>query len=751
MKKNLFEIIINWIARKSLWLKENQGERVLKGLAICILCAFAVRFTALCIFDCYEYKDKEAYRTVGVTETSEMRGSITDRNGNTLASSTPSYNLVFSPYDILEYDEIAELEAKLEKRHSKKKKEEIKTEIAELEKKGEIKAEQIAYTLSCFDETQTKDEILENIHKAFDYDSDIADEDKIGERYYVVLYNIDESEKNSFLAFIDAYNKSIDDEEDAYYDMLDKLYSSPMGKVFRKVKNFLNISLTDEELDLNLKITENEDFYFETQQKRIYPYNQTASLVLGYVNDHGVALTGLETYYDSELSGVADRRVTGQGVWTIITSVFDNQYEGTAAVNLKTTLDVNIQQIVEKEIKKTQAETNAESVYAVVMKTQTGEILAMANTPGYDPSDPDTANDTELNYYKYLAEHPETDETEDETEEETTDSSEFNLVDIQEQEEEAKKEQETPTCGTVYERTNNLSITSPLYPGSIYKAFLVAGALEEGMTINYYCSGSYTIPDSAVYAGGPDRTITCADNGVHNECGAERLLVKSCNICAAQLGLDMGSETFFKYYQAFGFTEKTGIDLPGGDTEPSSSLYYTEYDTTSLATCSFGQNNKISALQIALAMSALGNGGKLMTPYVVSEQVDSDGNVVSKTEPTVKRQVVSESVANTMKSYLESVVDGGSGSNASLEHYRVSGKTGTSQIKNSDEETIGYVASFAGFAPTSDPEITVVVNIIDPKSETGTTTEILASEIAAPLAGNILGQSLEYLGIAYDK
>lgn len=692
--------------KKLIGFINQKHENILIGIGVLITAGFIIRLVGLCVFDVYGLRDKEAYRTVGITESSEMRGSIYDCNGNTLAYSTPAYNLVFSPYDILEMTDKTSLQSAIEK-SSGSEREKAQKALDTLEMKADQKAKQVAVMLASVDPDTDYTSVLSEIKRRV--------EKNTGVNYYVVLRHIDENARKSIESYLDAYNAKVKEKKDA------------------------------NDANAPLYISEGFDLYFEKAQKRIYPYNETAAIILGYVSDYDNAQNGLEEFYSSELSGVADRRVTSRGTSGIITSVYDEVYEGKDSINLKTTVDVKIQQILEKAIKETQENTNAESVYAVVMRTKTGEILAMGNTPGYNANNPDEPNESEKNLYKFLAEKAKKEAAEaaaaagaPAAEEETTGAP-------------VSLHREEVVCGTITDRTKNRSLVEPFYPGSIYKAFLVAGALEEGMEINYCCNGVFTIPNSAATAGGADRQITCALDASHGWNDAEHLLINSCNICAAQLGLDMGSETFFKYFQAFGFTEKTGLDLPGGNTNPGSALYYTDYDSTSLATCSFGQNNAVSTVQLALAMSAIGNGGNLMTPYIVAEKTDNEGNIISKTEPVIKRQVVSKKVADTVAGYLESVVGQGSGSKARLEHYRVSGKTGTSQIKDQNEKTIGYVAGFAGFGPTSDPEITVVVNIINPNFNTGTYSDILASEKAAPLAGTILGQTLEYLGIPYDK
>ena len=205
----------------------------------------------------------------------------------------------------------------------------------------------------------------------------------------------------------------------------------------------------------------------------------------------------------------------------------------------------------------------------------------------------------------------------------------------------------------------------------------------------------------------------------------------------------MGVDTYFKYFQAFGFTEKTGVDLAGESTPRVGVTYHdpeVSFSYSDLCSASFGQSIALTPLQVVTAISAIGNGGKLMQPYVVAKQVDADGNTVSETQPTVKRQVVSEATAKKVASWMEKVVSDGTGKNAYVAGYHVCGKTGTSEKLGSSEDA--YIGSFSGFAPLEDPEISVVIIIDEPQGGTYS-----GGVVAAPVAGQVIEKTLQYLGV----
>lgn len=444
----------------------------------------------------------------------------------------------------------------------------------------------------------------------------------------------------------------------------------------------------------------------ESDTKRYYPNSSLASTIIGFTGDSGDGLYGLEYIYNSTLKGTNGRLVTAKdGVQSELDNAYEDVYEAKPGSNLVLTIDNEIQTILENSLKTALAETGAKNIYGIVMNTKTGALLAVANLPDYDLNSP----------YEIL--YPE-----------LTSYFETNGTDT---------EKADPVAAARNEQWKNKSIADFYYPGSVFKVFLVSGALEEGIITpetSYYCTGTITIYDRTI------KDFTPTGHGMETPC---TLLVNSCNAFAVYVGQLMGVDAYYKYFQAFGFTEKTNVDLAGESTPRVGITYHdpeVSFSYSDLASASFGQSIAVTPLQIVTAISAVGNGGKLMQPFVVARQTDGEGNTIAETEPVVKRQVISESTASTVASWMEQVVEGGTGKNAYVAGYHVAGKTGTSEKLGSADGT--YIASFAGFAPCDDPEISVVIIIDEPQG-----ANYSGGVIAAPVAGQVIEKTLQYLGI----
>lgn len=440
--------------------------------------------------------------------------------------------------------------------------------------------------------------------------------------------------------------------------------------------------------------------------KRYYPDGTLASTVIGFTGTDGYGLYGIEYYYNDELTGVDGKVFTLQDANSYELEDGNKiMYDPVNGENLVLTLDNEVQTVLRNACLDALEDNQAENVYGIVMNTKTGAILGMCNVPDYDSNNPYEITD------ERILEEIENAETEEEASQMRSDAR--------------------------FSQWKNKAITDYYYPGSVYKVFLVAGALEEGVideNTSYTCHGTITVGD---------RTVKDYNPVGHGTETPETLLVNSCNTFSVQVGQMMGVDLFYKYFEAFGFTEKTGVDLVGEITPTAGITYHSpniSFTNSNLVSVSFGQSNQITPMQVAAAVSALGNGGKLMTPYIVAKTVDDDGNTINEHEPVEKRQVVSESTAATVASYMEEVVKRGTGANAYVAGYHVAGKTGTSEKTGSDE--VKYIASFAGFAPCDDPEITVVI-IIDAPG----TARYSGGDIAAPVAGEIFEKVLPYLGV----
>lgn len=450
--------------------------------------------------------------------------------------------------------------------------------------------------------------------------------------------------------------------------------------------------------------------YFKSSSIRYYQKNNFASNVLGFTNKDGEGKAGVELMYNDVLTGTPGRITTAQDANQNAMSVeYDNYIEPVSGEGLVLTIDENIQHYLEKSLSEGMVDYKTHGAYGIVMDVKTGAVLAMSSKPDYDTNNAYSIYDenvlAELEQYKN---------------DEKKYSDEFN--------------------NALFKQWNNRAVSFVYEPGSVFKIFTLAAGIEEGVVseqTNYCCTGVYNI------GGWP---IHCAHRQGHGTQTMRQGLMNSCNPFFIYVGQKLGTDRYFKYFEAFGFTEKTGIDLPG-EAQPTSGITYHPKDNFSavnLASTSFGQTVKVSPIQIITAACAIANGGKLMKPYVVAGTVDEDGNMLSTTEPTVRRQVISESTAKTVCSMMESVVSGGTGKNAYIAGYRVAGKTATSQkIKESEEANKQiWSGSFVCFAPADDPEIACLVVMDEPQG-----VYYGGSVIAAPVAKQVMEEALVYLNI----
>ena len=438
---------------------------------------------------------------------------------------------------------------------------------------------------------------------------------------------------------------------------------------------------------------------------RYYPNGNLCSTMLGFTGKDDVGLAGLEYYYNDELTGVDGRTVTAQdGQQKPMPGQYMTQYEGQQGLSPVLTVDAEIQTILETALHTALIENDAENVYGVVMDVKTGAILAMANLPDYDPNDPYTLDAQTLAEIEALPE----------------------------------EEQSAAYTEAQNNRWKNKVISDFYEPGSVAKVFLVASALEEGVintSETYDCGGRIQVGDRSIKDYNP------VGHGPEN---LEKLFINSCNTFSVHIGVEhLGKELFYKYFQAFGFTERTGIDLSGEGIPVASITYHDpeiSFSTSDLASSSFGQSFTVTPLQMITAISAVANDGKLMTPYIVSKWLDGEGNTVEEKQPVVRRQIISEQTASTILSYMEEVIKQGTGTNAYVPGYRIAGKTGTSEKLGTEE--VVYIASFAGVAPADDPEVAVLIIIDEPGG-----ADYSGGVIAAPVGGEVFSKVLPYLGI----
>ena len=480
-----------------------------------------------------------------------------------------------------------------------------------------------------------------------------------------------------------------------------------------KVKEFID---KYEEKNINL----GEIIGIDPDVKRYYPYSSLASTVIGFTGSDGDGLAGIEYFYNDTLKGVSGRTITAlNGNGSLMPNQYETIYEAQEGTSVVLTLDIYVQYILEDVLSQALEDTKAENIYGIVMDVDTGAILGMVSMPDYDLNDPFTIKNENL-----ALEYAEAASAPEETSENSAQS---------------EKRQKSFYQNVQW---SNRAIVSTYEPGSVFKVITAAAAIEEGvadLNTTYYCSG---VIDFAT------RNIHCWKTEGHGSETFSDLLINSCNPFAVTLASELGTDRLYDYFEAFGFTEKTGIDTAGDLTPTKGVLYMARenFSKSDLASYSFGQTFQVSPLQMITAISAVANGGKLMTPYLISKELDEEGNTIRETQPVIRRQVISESTSKIICENMEKVVTKGTGKNAYVAGYHVAGKTGTSEklVQNKDSDKAAYIASFCGFAPAYDPEVAVIIIVDEPKGDHG------GGAVAAPLAGDVLEQVLTYMGTEHS-
>lgn len=451
--------------------------------------------------------------------------------------------------------------------------------------------------------------------------------------------------------------------------------------------------------------------YTVENSERSYPNGTLAASVLGFVNENEEGY-GIEAYYNSYLKGTDGRVITTTDAHgNAMPYDYSARYSAKDGNSLVLTIDETLQYYLEKNLEITVSQHKlANRSTGIIMNAKTGAIVAMATSPGFDPNDPSNVyfESDKLTLAKMSADKK--------TEEEIL----------------AKKQE---IWGKQWQ---NKAVSELYIPGSVFKMFTCASALEEevvSLDSTFECSG---IADVA------GTKIRCWNVGGHGVSNLTEAMIRSCNPAFIKIGQLLGVEKFSKYFEAFGFTEKTGIDLPG----EADSLYVKESDMgiVELSSSAFGQTTKVTPIQMVTAAAAVVNGGKLVTPYVVDKIIDSDGNVVKSAQTVVRRQVISEETSATMRKILEDVVTANGGGNAYMSGYRIGGKSGTSEkiddYNSGKTPELRYVATFCAIVPIDDPEYVMLVVCDEP-----TSGYIYGSAIAAPVVSAVFKEGLEYIGI----
>ena len=661
----------------------------------------------------WQVRDAESYRAEAVTQQLKdttlpaVRGSIYSANGKLLAKSSTVWNIVADPSSVLK---------------SGATEDQIRTA-----------AEHIAELL---DDGTTAD----TVYKAL-----TASNKDTGEpyQYRMVKKGVEKPVADAILAYADSYRLKD-------------------GAV---VDTSLQTEEKEDKKDGEAKTSKATRILYLTSEQaasRTYPYGEFLASVLGFCNEDGSGAYGLEKYYDEMLAGTPGRSVAETDAYgDPLASGQADVHEAIDGSNLNLTIDENVQSIVEEYL------TEAMSTFtvhgrgsAIVMNVKTGAILAMASLEQFDPNDPKTITDPKMN--EILAKTEIDAEDIDWLESRLGEKAVKDIIadgiishekTTNEKGEEVSSEA-TQLQGMMREaQWKNKNITELYMPGSVFKLITASAGLDSGVMSaeqSFYCNGSLTVNEGSELW---EHTYRCANGEVHGLLDMAGALNHSCNLWFIQAAETLKPQIFYDYIQAFGFTQPTGIDLPNETrwTSVYNAEQMAEVDTN-LYTAAFGQNESITPMQMATAVAAIANGGYLVTPYVVDSISDKDGNIICQTETNIRRQVISEEVSRQLLSMMENNVHGAgdyhSCANAYVAGYRIGGKSGTAERTDRHLRGDGdyyKMMSFAAVLPIDDPEIEVFVLLDDPRW-----VKDYASQVVAPVVGNIISEIAPYLGIEQD-
>ena len=478
-------------------------------------------------------------------------------------------------------------------------------------------------------------------------------------------------------------------------------------KVETSVRDEINQFLEDNDISSGVRLI--EDY------KRYYPYGTVASTVLGFTGTDGQGLDGVELQYDTELRGTSGRLISSRNaLGTDMPFEYEQYVEAQDGNNLVLTIDETVQSVLEKYLAEGVDQFNVKNgAVAIMMDVDTGAILGLATTPSYDPNDPFTIYDENL-------------------------QAQIDAL--------PEDEQDAAFNEAQLKQWRNKAVSDTYYPGSVFKMCTYAMGLEEGVVTEqttYTCTGS-------VLVDGWDDPIHCWRHSGHGLETFRDGLCNSCNPYTIFIGQLLGGETFAKYREAFGFTESTGIDLPG----EAVTLFHSVTDLintpSDLAVESFGQNFSITPLHMITAAAAIANGGNLVTPHVMDRVVDQDGNIVETADTSTRRQVISQETCDAIIDILQQNAESGSASGGYVAGYRVCGKTGTSEKvdKWNEDRTqdMEYIASYCGFAPAEDPKYALLVFFDEPDDDTNGGYNG-GNAVAGPYFAKMMEELLPYLGV----
>ena len=692
-----------------------RASKGIKYWTLVCMIAFILVCYGVLVYQLYvwQVRDAESYRAEAVTQQLKdttlpaVRGSIYSANGKLLAKSSTVWNIVADPSSVLK---------------SGATEDQIRTA-----------AEHIAELL---DDGTTAD----TVYKAL-----TASNKDTGEpyQYRVVKKGVEKPVADAILAYADSYRLKDGAAVDTSQQTEEKEDKKDGEAKTSKAARILYLTS-------------------EQAASRTYPYGEFLASVLGFCNEDGSGAYGLEKYYDETLAGTPGRSVAETDAYgEPLASGQADVHEAIDGSNLNLTIDENVQSIVEEYL------TEAMSTFtvhgrgsAIVMNVKTGAILAMASLEQFDPNDPKTITDPKMN--EILAKTEIDAEDIDWLESRLGEKAVKDIIadgiishekTTNEKGEEVSSEA-TQLQGMMREaQWKNKNITELYMPGSVFKLITASAGLDSGVMSaeqSFYCNGSLTVNEGSELW---EHTYRCANGEVHGLLDMAGALNHSCNLWFIQAAETLKPQIFYDYIQAFGFTQPTGIDLPNETrwTSVYNAEQMAEVDTN-LYTAAFGQNESITPMQMATAVAAIANGGYLVTPYVVDSISDKDGNIISQTETNIRRQVISEEVSRQLLAMMENNVHGAgdyhSCANAYVAGYRIGGKSGTAERTDRHLRGDGdyyKMMSFAAVLPIDDPEIEVFVLLDDPRW-----VKDYASQVVAPVVGNIISEIAPYLGIEQD-
>ncbi|HSQ88062.1 stage V sporulation protein D [Romboutsia sp.] len=484
-------------------------------------------------------------------------------------------------------------------------------------------------------------------------------------------------------------------------EMLGKEYEDVYKLVSKKNMALVKIERwIDDDKATKIREAKIPGIWVAEDNQRYYPYGNFASYVLGHTSADSQGIAGIEMKYDKHLKGKSGKLIVSTDAsGREIPRGMEKYYEPTQGNGLVLAIDEVIQHYTEKAVQKAYELNNAKRVTVVAMDPKTGDILSLASKPDYDPNDPRTP------IYPYY-------------------------------QEELDKYEEKDKLKGYYQMWRNPAVSDTYEPGSTFKLITSSAGLEENVikeNEKFTCTGSVTI--------GGKRIKCWRHYRPHGEQTFKQAVQNSCNPVFVEVGSRLGVSKMYDYIEAFGFMDKTGIDLPG----EAKGILYNEKNVgpVELATISFGQSISVTPIQLITAISSIANEGNLMEPRVVKAYTDNQGNIVEEIAPTVVRQVISQETSKEMMDIAESVVSEGSGKAAYIPGYRIGGKTGTAQKVIDGKYAQGkYICSFVGIAPCDDPQIVVLAIVDEP-----TGVSAFGSTTAGPIVKEIMNDSLKYLGV----